>query len=83
LAHLLHLPAAVRDALPSAALQPPVVAFLQAVTLAGGGGAATALTLYLGRAFGFAPGRVAAQCALIFGAGALLWPLIVAAPFLE
>jgi len=82
-ADLLHLPPDVRAAMPAAALAPPVVAFLQAAALTVGGGAATALTVALGRTLGVAPGRVAAQCAGIFAAGALLWPLIVDAPFLQ
>jgi len=82
-ADLLHLPAAVRAAMPSAALAPPVVAFMQAAALTAGGGAATALTVALGRTLGFAPARVAAQCAGIFASGLLLWPLIVDAPFLQ
>jgi polyferredoxin len=82
-ADLLHLPRSVHDAMPSAALAPPVVAFLQAAALTVGGGAATALTIALGRTLGVAPGRVAAQCAGIFAAGLLLWPLIVDAPFLQ
>jgi hypothetical protein len=82
-ADLLHLPRSVHDAMPSAALAPPVVAFLQAAALTVGGGASTALTIALGRTLGVAPGRVAAQCAGIFAAGLLLWPLIVDAPFLQ
>jgi polyferredoxin len=82
-ADLLHLPPFIHDALPSGALAPPVVAFLQTATLAGGGAASTALTLHLGRAFAYAPARVATQCAVIFGAGALLLPLIVTSPFLQ
>ena len=81
LADLLHAPQAVVDAAPRASLAPSVVAFLQAAALAGGGAASTALTLHLGRAFGFAPARVAAQCGAIFAAGAALLPLIVTAPF--
>jgi polyferredoxin len=82
-ADLLHLPPFIHDAMPSGALAPPVIAFLQTATLAGGGAAATALTLHLGRAFAYAPARVATQCAAIFGAGALLLPLIVQSPFLQ
>jgi hypothetical protein len=82
-ADMLHLPASVHDALPSAVLAQPVVAFLQAATLAGGGAAATVLSLHLGRSLGVAPVRVAAQCGLIFAAGAALLPLIITAPFLQ
>lgn len=82
LADGLYLPHFVADALPRAVLAPSAAAFLQAAALVGGGGAATALTVALGRQGAYAPARVAAQLAGVAAAGAALWGLIVTEPFL-
>ncbi len=49
--------------------------FLQAALLVIGGGASTLLTLQLGKEYSVE--RTVAQCAGIFVAGLVLWPIVV------
>ena len=79
-----------REGVPHAVLAPQVISFLQFVLLVGGGGAATLLTLEIGKQAeeqGWSDGgwraRVATQCGGICVAGAVLWPLLVQHNFFE
>lgn len=79
-----------RAGLPRAVLAPEVISFLQFILLVGGGGAATLLTLEIGKqaeeqrwADGGWRARVAVQCGGICAAGAVLWPLLVRVNFFD